>query len=162
MCLNRIMMGMSSWTIILTTVKSGGKCALTSHSCISVMDKVKINEQNKSIATGLLYVHTKFEAIWTLLPEDMAVLNPMGYRALYRRHCAYGTVNAKRDLKQLNKNESLMNRYNFSMVNATNFLFSPLHTTPLLYCKTYFGLLNYLLAIVAWSDIPRGSKPPYL
>ena len=61
----------------------------------------------------------------------------------------FGTVNAKRDLKQLNKNESLMNRYNFSTVNATNFLFSPLHTTPFLYSKTYFELLNYLLAIVA-------------
>ena len=68
----------------------------------------------------------------------------------------------KRDLKKLNKNESLLNRYNFSTVNATNFLFSPLHTTPLLYRKTYFGLLNYLLAIVAWSDTQRGSKPPYL
>ena len=31
------------------------------------MDKVQINEQNKSIATGLLYVHTEFEAIWMLL-----------------------------------------------------------------------------------------------
>ena len=30
---------------------------------ISVTDKVQINEQNKSIATGLLYIHTKLEAI---------------------------------------------------------------------------------------------------
>ena len=63
---------------------------------------------------------------------------------------------------KLNKNELLLNRYNFSMVNAMNVQFSPLHTTPFLYRKTYFGLLNYLLAIVAWSDTPRGSKPPYL
>ena len=41
----------------------------------------------------------------------------------------YGTVNAKRDLKQLNKNESLMNRYNFSTVNATN-LFLTLELSP--------------------------------
>ena len=26
---------------------------------------------------------TYFEPIWTLLPEDVAVLNPTGYRALY-------------------------------------------------------------------------------
>ena len=37
--------------------------ALTLHSCISVTDKVKINELNKSIATGPLCVHTEFEAI---------------------------------------------------------------------------------------------------
>ena len=31
---------------------------MTLHSCISVMDKVKINKQNKSLATGPLYVWT--------------------------------------------------------------------------------------------------------
>ena len=40
-----------------------GNHAHTLHSYISVMDEVKINEQNKSIATGLFYVHIKFEAI---------------------------------------------------------------------------------------------------
>ena len=38
--------------------KRPGKCASTSHSSISVMDKAKINEQNNSIATGPLYVYT--------------------------------------------------------------------------------------------------------
>ena len=42
-------------------VQSSGKCALTLHSCISVTDKLKINELNTSIATGPLYVHTEFE-----------------------------------------------------------------------------------------------------
>ena len=55
------------------------KCAYNLHSCISAMDKVKINEQNKSIATGPLYLHSEFEAIWTFLPKDMVVLNPMRY-----------------------------------------------------------------------------------
>ena len=32
------------------------KCAITLHSCISVTDQVKINEQNKSIGTGPLCV----------------------------------------------------------------------------------------------------------
>ena len=44
-------------------VQSSGRCALTLHSCISVTDRVKINELNTSIATGPLYVHTEFEAI---------------------------------------------------------------------------------------------------
>ena len=44
-------------------VQSSGKCALTLHSCISVTDRVKINELNTSIATGPLYVHTEFEVI---------------------------------------------------------------------------------------------------
>ena len=41
------------------------------------MDK---HEQNKSIATGAFYVQTKFEAIWTLLPKDVEVLNQIGYQ----------------------------------------------------------------------------------
>ena len=61
-------------------VQSNGKCALTLHSCISVTEKVEINELNTSIATGPVYAHTEFEAIQTLLPKDEAVLNPMGYR----------------------------------------------------------------------------------
>ena len=40
--------------------KGLGKCALTG---ISVTDKIKINEQNKSIVIGPLYIHSKFEAI---------------------------------------------------------------------------------------------------
>ena len=31
--------------------------------CISVTDDIKINEQNKSIAIGPLYLQTEFEAI---------------------------------------------------------------------------------------------------
>ena len=44
-------------------VQSSGKCALTLHNCISVTDRVKINELNISIATGPLYGPTEFEAI---------------------------------------------------------------------------------------------------
>ena len=40
-----------------------GKCAYNLHSRISVTDKVKNNEQNKSIATGPLYLHSEFEVI---------------------------------------------------------------------------------------------------
>ena len=43
-------------------------------------DRIKFNEQKKSIATGPLYVHSEFEVIRTLLPEDVVALNPMGYR----------------------------------------------------------------------------------
>ena len=39
------------------------ECALTLHSCISVTDRVQINEMNTSIETGPLYVRTEFEAI---------------------------------------------------------------------------------------------------
>ena len=52
--------------------------ALTLHSCISVTDNLKINEPKNSIAKGPLYLHTEFETNWTLLPEDVAVSNPMG------------------------------------------------------------------------------------
>ena len=59
-----------------------GKYAITLHSCISITDKAKINEQNKSLAVGPFYIGTYFEPIWTLLLEDVAVLNPTGYRTL--------------------------------------------------------------------------------
>ena len=54
--------------------------ALTLHSCISVTDNLKIlsNEPKNSIAKGPLYLHTEFETNWTLIPEDVAVSNPVG------------------------------------------------------------------------------------
>ena len=39
---------------------------------ISVTDGIKMNEQNKSIGKGPLYLQTEFEAIWLLLPKGMA------------------------------------------------------------------------------------------
>ena len=56
---------------------SGKPCTHFAQLYISVTDEVKINEQNRSIATGPFYVRTKFELIWTLLPEDVTVLNPV-------------------------------------------------------------------------------------
>ena len=52
------------------------------HVRISVTDGIKINEQNKSIGIGPLYLHTEFEAISLLLQKVMAGLNPVGYRTL--------------------------------------------------------------------------------
>ena len=56
------------------------------HTCMFITDKAKLNEQNKSIAVGPFYIGTYSEPIWTLLPEDMGVLNPSGYRTLKRRY----------------------------------------------------------------------------
>ena len=39
-----------------------GKRARSLFNCISVTDGIKINEQNKSIGTGPLYLQTEFEA----------------------------------------------------------------------------------------------------
>ena len=41
----------------------GQEMCITLHTCISATDRVKINEQNKSIAIGPLYLQTEFEAI---------------------------------------------------------------------------------------------------
>ena len=65
-----------------------GRYTPLTYSCISITDKAKINEQNKSIAVGPFYMGTYFEPIWTLLTEDVAVLNPTGYRTLKRRYPA--------------------------------------------------------------------------
>ena len=40
-----------------------GTRARSLFNCISVTDGIKINEQNKSIGIGPLYLHTEFEAI---------------------------------------------------------------------------------------------------
>ena len=60
------------------------------------------------------------------------------------------------------KNASRLNRYTFPTVNAIDFLFSTLHTTPFHYGETYFGALHQFLSDVTRSDTPWGSKPPHL
>ena len=60
------------------------------------------------------------------------------------------------------KNASRLHRYNFPTINAIDILFSPLHTTPFLYSKMHFGVLDYIRAVVPTCDTPWGSKLPYL
>ena len=43
---------------------------------------LQINDLQKSIVTGLLYVHIDFEVIWTFLQGATWILNPSGYCAL--------------------------------------------------------------------------------
>ena len=51
----------------------------TLHCCISITDKVKINDLQKSI---VLYVHIDFEVIWTFLQGATWILNPSGVLCL--------------------------------------------------------------------------------
>ena len=53
-------------------------------------------------------------------------------------------------------------RYNFRTVNAIDFLFSTLHSTPFLYVYLYFRVLHKLRADVMRPDYPWGSKLPHL
>ena len=48
---------------IITLARKAGQRARSLFNCISVTDGIKINEQNKSIGIGPLYLHTEFEAI---------------------------------------------------------------------------------------------------
>ena len=48
-----------------------GKRARSLFNCISVTDDTGINEQDKSIATGLLYVHSEFDAFSTFVHGEM-------------------------------------------------------------------------------------------
>ena len=59
-----------------------GNVDFTLHCCISITEEVKINDLQKSIVTGLLYVHIDFEVIWTFLQGATWILNPSGYCAL--------------------------------------------------------------------------------
>ena len=47
-------------------------------NCISVTDDTEINEQDKSITTGLIYVQPKFDAFSTLVHGEMLNSNPLG------------------------------------------------------------------------------------
>ena len=58
------------------------------------------------------------------------------------------------------KNASRLNRYIFRTVNAINFLFSALYTTPFPYDKIHFGVLHLLRASIATFDTSPGSNPP--
>ena len=83
------------------------------------------------------------------------------------RFAIYGIVSAKRDLVHIIKFVIKMpyvrlNRYNFRTVNAIDFLFSILHSTPFLYVDLYFPVLHKLRADVMRPDYPWGSKLPHL
>ena len=45
---------------------------------ITVTDNIQINDLNKSIATGLHYVCSEFDAFSTLAPREMWISNPRG------------------------------------------------------------------------------------
>ena len=103
------------------------------------------------------YPHTSKSGVWSnsikmtlQMSETITVTN--------------GKVSEKRDLaciiKKHNKNALRLKCYNFRRVNAIVFLFSALQTTPFLYGKIHFGILNMLHASIAMSDTPRGSNPP--
>ena len=51
-----------------------GKCECSLLNCISVTDDTETNEQNKSIATGLLYAHSKFDAFSKHVLEKCEIL----------------------------------------------------------------------------------------
>ena len=55
-----------------------GKCARSLFNCITVTDNIEINEQNKSIATGVLYVQPEFDTFSTLVRGEMMNSNPRG------------------------------------------------------------------------------------
>ena len=63
-----------------TGVNQAGKCGHSLFNCISVMDGIKINEQNELIGKGPLYIHTEFEA------KVIAGLNPVRYQTLQYWH----------------------------------------------------------------------------
>ena len=57
-----------------------GKRARSLFNCISVTDGIKINEQNKSIVIGPLYLYKPNLSL--LLPKVIVGLNQAGYRTL--------------------------------------------------------------------------------
>ena len=79
------------------------------------------------------------------------ITNQLGY--IYGKRAYY---------KICHKNALRLNRYNFRNVNAIDFLFSALHSTPFLYVDLYFRVLHKLRADVMRPDYPWGSKLPHL
>ena len=54
-------------------MNQAGKCAHCLHGCVSVLDKVGIGEQNKSIATGLFHVIPNLKSCGNL--EHLGILD---------------------------------------------------------------------------------------
>ena len=57
---------------------SGAKCRITLKIHISVTDKKKLNDLQKSVATVPFYVHSKFDVLSSLVSGEMWNLNPLG------------------------------------------------------------------------------------
>ena len=72
------------WEVVPRIPIRAGKsaCTYSLFNYISVTDGIKINEQNKSIDIGPLYLQTEFEAIRLLLQKVMLGLNQVEYRTL--------------------------------------------------------------------------------
>ena len=64
------------WFAKIIGANQAGKRARSLFNCISVTDDIEINEQNKPIATGLLYVQPEFDAFSTLVRGEMRISNP--------------------------------------------------------------------------------------
>ena len=56
-------------------VNQAGKCVCGLLNCT---DDSETNEQNKSIATGLLYAHSEFDVFSTLIRGEMWIPNSRG------------------------------------------------------------------------------------
>ena len=68
---NRVSLSVWGGGDYIIGANQAGKCACSLLNCISVTDDIEINEQNKSIATGLFYVQSKFDAFSTLVRGEM-------------------------------------------------------------------------------------------
>ena len=58
---------------------SGAKCRITLKIHISVINKKKLNDLQKSIVTGPFYVHSKFDMLSSLVSGEMWNPNPLGW-----------------------------------------------------------------------------------
>ena len=62
--------------VIISLAQIQVACTCSLFNCISIMDGTETNEQNKSIATGLIYMyaHSKFDAFSTLYVEKCEIV----------------------------------------------------------------------------------------
>ena len=59
-------------------LRMSGKRGLTLHCCISITEEVKINDLQKSIVTGLLYVHIDCESDLDIPAGSYLDFEPLG------------------------------------------------------------------------------------
>ena len=68
---NRVLLSVWEGGDYIIGANQARKRACSLLSCISVTTDTETNEQNKSIATGLLYAHSEFDAFSTLVRGEM-------------------------------------------------------------------------------------------
>ena len=98
-------------------------------------------------------------ALTPLRFKDYYLLLHFKGSSYYDNSHSFSTMDQGAKVHNLEKDPLRLHRNNFRTVNAINFLFSTLHTTPFLYGKILLEVLHLLRVSIATSRYPIRYEP---